>query len=315
MNGLDRDTEKDLLNSLLYWLTRPYAAALALAFLLLPSVTLLRALESGADFLNIGPGARASAMGAGNPALASDAGALYYNPAGLAGMRRGAALTHTAWALDGSYDFAAAAFPAGAFTGGIAFTRLDHGSFDARDGAGGSSGGFSASDKALSLAGAAKAGSFGFGAGVKLLASDIAGYSATAVALDLGATHRAAGSPLTLGLAVRNLGAGYKFLDTREQLPLTFSAGAALAVLPGVNLAAEYSRLVRERRGTFSVGTEYGLASGLALRGGYAAALGGGQGSLSGGVGLNAGRFTLDYSFAPFGDFDTTRKLSLAMAF
>lgn len=314
MKCLDGGTKKDFLNGLVYWLSRPYVLAAALAFLLVPSTQLARALESGADFLNIGAGARASAMGSAYTALSSDANSIYYNPGGLALAKREVSMMHSAWALGGSYDFLAAAFPAGDFKAAVSFTRLDHGGLDARGPGRESAGTFEASDRAVGLALARNFGGLSLGGGAKLLSSSIAGYEASAVAFDLGAVKKLSGSPLTVGLAVRNMGRGMKFIDRREALPLTLNAGAAYAVLPSVNLAAEVSRQVRERRTVVSVGTEYGLAGMLALRGGYAAN-GGADGALTGGVGFNAGSLRMDYSFAPFGGMDTTRKFSLSMGF
>ncbi len=312
---LDAGTKKDLFNSLVYWLSRPYVLLLAAAFLLMPSSALLQALESGADFLNMGAGARAAAMGSGCTALASDANALYYNPGGLSLARRGMSLTHAELPLEGGYDFAAAAFPVGKLTGAVSFTRLDHGGLDGRGAARESSGGFSASDKALGLGLGWMAGGYRLGAGAKLLSSSIAGYSASAVAFDLGAVKKLDRAPVTLGLAVRNMGSGYKFLNKRERLPLSVSAGAAVAVLPMVNMVAEVGRQVYDRRTTVSVGTEYGLTGNLALRGGYAAGSAGGTGAVSGGFGFSMGAMKLDYSFSPFGEFDTTRRFSLSMGF
>ena len=71
----------DALNSLIWWLSRPYALFLGLAFLLTPSCTLLNALESGAEFLNIDPSARAAAMGNAQSALALGAESAWSNPA------------------------------------------------------------------------------------------------------------------------------------------------------------------------------------------------------------------------------------------
>lgn len=314
MACLDGGTKKDLLNGLVYWLSRPYAFALMGAFLLIPSTQLARALESGADFLNIGAGARASGLGSAYTALADDANAAYYNPGGLALARREVSLMHAAWALDGGYDFAAAALPAGPFTAAVSFTRLDHGELDGRGADRSGSGGFSASDKAVGLALARSLGAFSLGAGVKYISSYIAGYSASAVAFDLGAVTRLRSAPVTLGVAARNLGPGLKYAERREPLPLSLNAGAAWAVLPSVNLAAEVSRLVRDRATTFSVGTEYALGY-LALRGGYASNAAGEAGAMCGGLGFRAGNMKLDYSFSPFGSLDTTRRFSLSMAF
>jgi hypothetical protein len=315
MKCLDGETKKDLLNSLVYWLSRPYALALAAAFVFTPTAQLAQALESGADFLNIGAGARASALGSAYTALADDANSIYYNPAGLAFARREVSVMHAAWALDGSYDFAAAVFPLGRYKAAVSFTRLDHGGLDGRGAGGERAGGFSAGDKAAGLALARDFGGFSLGGGAKLLSSSIAGYSASAVAFDLGAVRKFSGTPLTLGFSVRNMGRGMKFIEKRENLPLSLNAGAAYAVLPSVSLAAEVGRQVHDRRTTFSIGTEYGLGGALSLRGGYAAGAAGAPGAMSGGVGFGAGPLKMDYSFAPFGGLDTTRKFSLSMAF
>lgn len=315
MRCLDGGVKKDLLNSLIYWLSRPYAFVLFAAFLLVPSTQLARALESGAEFLSIGAGARASGMGSAYTALSDDSNSIYYNPGGLALAKREVSLMHSAWALGGSYDFAAAAFPAGDYKTAVSFTRLDHGTLEGRGAGGERSGGFGASDKAVGLAVARGFGGFSLGAGIKYISSSIAGYTASALAFDLGAVKKLAGAPVTLGLAARNLGRGLKYADKRENLPLTLNAGAAWAVLPSINLAAEVERLVHDRRTSFSVGTEYALANSLALRGGYAAGSGGAPGAMCGGLGFNAGQFRMDYSFAPFGSLDTTRKFSMSMAF
>ena len=314
MISLDGETKKDCVNSLLYWLSRPYMLALAAAFMLVPSVKIAQALESGADFLNIGASARASAMGSAYTALSDGSNSIYYNPGGLALAKREVSLMHAAWALDGSYDFASAAFPVAGYTGAVSFTRLGHGSFDGRGAGGESSGGFAASDKAFGLGLARMAGGFSLGLGAKLLSSSIAGYEASTFAFDVGAVRKLASAPVTLGVAVRNMGRGLKFLNKRENLPLTVSAGAAFAVLPSVNLAAEVSRLVYDKRTSFAIGTEYGLTSNLALRGG-AAQSAGSQAAMTGGIGFRAGSLMLDYSFSPFGELDTTRKFSLSMGF
>ncbi|OGR44565.1 MAG: hypothetical protein A2X35_00445 [Elusimicrobia bacterium GWA2_61_42] len=315
MKFLDGGAKKDAFNSLIYWLCRPYVLLLAAAFLLMPSVKLVQALESGADFLNIGVSARASALGSAYTALAAGSNAIYYNPGGLGLAKREVSLMHSAWALDGSYDFAAAAFPVAGFTGAVSFTRLDHGGLDGRGPGRESSGGFSAADKAVGFGLARTAGGFSLGVGAKYLSSSIAGYEASSMAFDVGAVQKLNNAPVTLGLSVRNMGRGLKFIDKRESLPLTVSAGAAVAVLSSISLAAEVSRLMYDRRTSFAVGTEYGLTGNLALRGGYAAGSDGAPGAMTGGVGFSAGSMKIDYSFSPFGEMDTTKKFSLSMSF
>ncbi|HQJ46317.1 MAG TPA: hypothetical protein PK195_06725, partial [Ignavibacteriaceae bacterium] len=61
------------------------------------------------QFLKIGPGARAIAMGGSYVGVSDDIFAAYYNPAGIA-INSGngqVAFSHTQWLADISYDFAA----------------------------------------------------------------------------------------------------------------------------------------------------------------------------------------------------------------
>ncbi len=61
---------------------------------------------SAATFLEIGVGARAAAMGGAYSAIANDATALYWNPAGIAwieGLQ--AEFMHSEWLAETNYDF------------------------------------------------------------------------------------------------------------------------------------------------------------------------------------------------------------------
>ncbi len=70
--------------------------------------------NSGASFLKIGVGARASGIGSAYTAIADDVTALYWNPAGLAQMRKKEiAATHTELFADTRYDFIGYAMPLG----------------------------------------------------------------------------------------------------------------------------------------------------------------------------------------------------------
>lgn len=320
MKGLDAKAKKDLANAAIYWLSRPYVLAFALVFVFTPSFMIARAIESGADFLNIGAGARASGMGSAYTAVTGDASSIYYNPAGLAyGNKKELSFMHAGWLLGGSYDFAAFALPMKGWNSAFSFTRLDHGSFESR-GAGREAGaGFGASDKAVALGVGRRLGNgLSVGLGAKFIQSEIAGYGAETFAFDLGIVRSLSSLPLSFGASVRNLGPGLKYLDKRDPLPLSISAGASLRALSVMNVVVDIKRLVFDRQTDFSVGTEYAVFGPMALRGGYGASLasaGTKLAGLSGGFGLKLGNMQLDYSFTPFGDLDTTKKLGLSCKF
>ena len=81
---------------------------------------------STAEFLKIGVGSRASAMGDAFVAVANDASALYWNPAGLTQFKDDQLLfSHNMWVVDINHDFVGAVYhmdETNAF--GISFTSL-----------------------------------------------------------------------------------------------------------------------------------------------------------------------------------------------
>jgi long-subunit fatty acid transport protein len=81
---------------------------------------------STAEFLKIGVGSRASAMGDAFVAVANDASALYWNPAGLVQFKDDQLLiSHNMWVVDINHDFVGAVYhmdETNAF--GVAFTAL-----------------------------------------------------------------------------------------------------------------------------------------------------------------------------------------------
>ncbi|MBI4656653.1 MAG: PorV/PorQ family protein [Elusimicrobia bacterium] len=323
MNFLDRRTKKDFMNEAIYWLTRPWVVVFAITFLLTPCSKIAEALDSGADFLNIGVGARPSAMGSAFTAVSNDANSIYYNPAGLAAMqKREVSFMHADWVLGEKYDFAAMAIPFGKVSAGISAAKMDHGEIQGRSSNRSSLGGFEARDSVFSIALAQTVGNASsIGLGLKYLTSSIADYSASAFAFDAGFLHKIDGMPVSVGIAVQNMGKGLKFINRRDSLPLSVKFGAAARVFKSVNLAVDFKRLINEKENSFSIGTEYNLLGNMFLRGGYNAKILNAHDAsenlsgISGGVGFNLSNLQIDYAFSPFGDIDTTKKLSLSMKF
>src|SRR5688572_5651049 len=89
---------------------------LLLAFLIMPSLAFGfgddKVGTSGAQFLKIGPGARPVGMGEAFTGVADDVHAIYWNPAGLATLKK-PELTgmHMQWFQDVSYEHVAFAYP------------------------------------------------------------------------------------------------------------------------------------------------------------------------------------------------------------
>ncbi|MFL5496227.1 MAG: PorV/PorQ family protein [Gemmatimonadales bacterium] len=86
---------------------------------------------TAAEFLLLGAGARGTALGSSFSAIANDASALYYNPAGIAlGERSNATLGTYDYVADTRYSWAGIMFP---FSGGSRAIGLQGGTFGFKD--------------------------------------------------------------------------------------------------------------------------------------------------------------------------------------
>ena len=80
---------------------------------------------AAAAFLNIGVGSRANSMGGAFTALADDATALYWNPAGISQcVHPEVTLNHSDWFLDIFHEFMGAVIPAGQHSYGASVTYV-----------------------------------------------------------------------------------------------------------------------------------------------------------------------------------------------
>lgn len=264
---------------------------------------------SGSQFLGVGLGARATAMGGAYVSLADDGTALYWNPAGLTQVE-GASLTlsHISWFSDATYQYAGYATSfgrnaaLGAFVeqGSISWDNTGEGDFEAGDFAG------------VVGYGRRLKPNLGVGGGVKFLSSSLGETDASSYALDLGVVYRPTESA-TVGAAVRNLGPGLSFEDESDPLPTTMVVGGSY-VWRGLLLSADLEK-VNDLSVTPRVGVEYAPVKHLALRGGWA---GGGESalsSLSGGVGLTWNdRWALDYAYRD-SDLGGTHQFGISAGF
>jgi len=288
-----------------------------------------------ADFLNLGVGARAVAMGGAFSAAADDATALYWNPAAMTNVRgRSATLMHAAYVASSYFDYAAYAQDlgrAGAFGAGLQYFSL--GTLDETDASGASAGTTSPYDLAFSLGYAYRF------AGERDLGEDRDGWSAglaakfiqqkivtskSGYAADLGLLSPGfRGGKLHLAAAVQNLGANVKFDQQSDPLPLTVKLGSAYKLnrrwLGTLDVSAP-----RGGRPFAGLGTEYELVDGqespwtLAVRGGYNSQTLSSITGLSGlsmgfGLGYRGGSF--DYAFVPLGGLGQAHRLSLNLKF
>ncbi len=316
--------------------TREYAAAwLLLALCAVPA----RAAESSAaQFLKLGFGGRALGMGEAYVAVADDAAAVYYNPAGLAPAARGAAADPGAGrqaAFSHSWHIQDMGISQAAFLArpwGAALTYFSAGELEGRTAAGDPAGNFTASDIALSAGYGISRGGLRAGAAVKYIGQKIKDKSAGAFAADIGVLYSLEAAPLTFGVSAANLGTKVRFEEESFPLPLVLRAGAAMRLAAGTLLAVQ-ADLPNDAGTALRLGAEYCPAAALRLRLGYKtssssdrdALLGrelGGTGSglaglygLFAGLGLVYGEFRLDYALTPYGELGNAHRFSFAFKY
>jgi long-subunit fatty acid transport protein len=166
---------------------------------------------SSAQFLKLGAGARAAAMGDAFAAVADDATATYWNPAGIAQIENPEVTAmQNNGLVETQYQFIAAVLPMGENALGISLSRMDYGDIDAYSAADVRQGSVDAGSLSAGLTFARKIGeNVHLGATAKLVQDEIDGTSASTIAGDLGFLWR--GEKTSIGVAVQHLGGTLKY--------------------------------------------------------------------------------------------------------
>jgi len=271
-----------------------------------------------ASFLNIGAGARGLGMGGAYTALADDANAIYWNPAGLSALeKKEVSVSHAELSESVRHDFLAYAQPTPQGTFAVGATYLSQSALEGRDALGHPTGGFSASDAAVSFGYGRKTDLADLGASVKYVRSHIGSAEAQTFAIDAG-VRRTLGA-VVLGASLRNAGPGMKYDVQRNDLPLRLAFGAAYKFAGGHAVAAEFTNGPRGAGTDAGFGGEYQAIKDVLLRAGYTtqSAVAGGSGfdaarGLTLGLGLRHERWSLDYAAVPMGELGSTHRFTLA---
>lgn len=285
---------------------RYYLIITLLCLLFIPTVTnaaFTKLGMAGMPFLKLGVG-RANGMGDAFVAIADDASAAYWNPAGLALLKnREVLVNHIDWILETRLEYLAAAFPTKLGTFALAVTNVSYGEFEQTtiDNYQGTNKFFSAADLALGVSFARLfTDKFSFGGSVKVMQQRIWDMSANAFAFDFGSYYNTGWQNVRLAMTISNFGPDAAFsgkqLDFNvsypEQyswpwtitpipatyktekflLPIIFRFGIAYDIFKiedktSLTLAADLSHYndVNEK---INLGLEYKLMN-FALRGGY----------------------------------------------
>jgi hypothetical protein len=261
---------------------------------------------TGANFLKIGVG-RATGMGDAFVAIADDASAAYFNPAGLSQVARCITLNHADWFADLNHDNITAVVPVASF-GTVAFsitaltmgkmqqTTIDNPSTRFREDEGEGLVEFGASDLALGVSySRIITDKLSFGLTAKAVNQSVWDMTASAIGADLGLFYNTGFRSLRIGAAVTNFGTQLSFsgrqLDYNFQwtdsgpsqiqgsykttpagLPTSFRFGVAYDLVSTacdrLTAAVDVAH-PSDINETVHFGFEYGRSEFLAVRAGY----------------------------------------------
>ena len=310
---------------------------------------------TSAQFLKIAVGSRAVGMGNAFVAVADDATAIYWNPAGLARLpQKEMSLTHTEWLADIHFDFGSLIIPMGEFgTIGASLTALTMPEMEVRtilepEGTGEM---FGASDLALCLSYAKNlTDRFSIGFNGKYIRQRIWHMSAFGFALDIGTLFTTRFNDMKIGMSISNFGNKLRFegkdnlvyhdIDPvkygnndkinahlemgRWSLPLLFRVGVAMDLIHSnsqrltVAIDAVHPN---DNTENLNLGTEYIFNHLLSFRLGYASLFTrDSEEGLTLGIGLQhellgTSILTIDYSYADFGRLQNAQRFSLGIKF
>ena len=283
---------------------------------------------TGAVALKIPVGPRAIAMGGAFVAVADDANAIYWNPAGLRQLG-GVALTlqYSSFIDTVNYSYGAIGLPVGNDAAiGLSGKILSTGNTPGVDASGNPNGlnvGENYAD--IDLAGALKINYFlDIGIVAKYITETLSSSTASTFAVDLGLLYKTPIPHLTAGLDLQNLGPGLKFVTTTDPLPLNFKIGSAYKMFDdNFTLALDFN-FPNDNNPSVNFGGEYWYMNTLVGRFGYQLQGAFGQNELGNGAqeGLYLGagfkfaafktNISLDYAWSNQGFLGTTNRFALS---
>jgi long-subunit fatty acid transport protein len=310
---------------------------------------------TAAPFLNIGQGARATAMGSAFVGLANDPSAIYWNPAGIADLQGVQVLfDHTKWLADINYNFIAATYNLGDMgTIGVGFTTSDYGDMDVTtiDKPEGTGEIFSATDAVFSIAYAINlTDNFAIGFNPKFVYQSLWKMDATAFAMDIGVKYRTPFDGIILAMSISNFGSKMQMLGTSNlvlydqdknssgnndkipayletgkwSLPLTFRVGLGysfnIAEMHKFNIAVDALHPSDDYE-SVNIGGEYTFNNFISLRGGYKSLfLEDSEESFTLGFGIQQkllGNMAIkvDYAYQDFGRLTDIQKFTVSLVF
>jgi long-subunit fatty acid transport protein len=294
--------------------------------------------DTAAEFMTFGVGARPSGMGEAFVSICNEADAVYWNPAGLAFLKDVSLVAMYSRIYERlfegmSHSFIAVSNPiSDRLHLGFGVVYLTSGThqitvYDETERAPKTVGQFKTYDLAgiLSLSVQAKE-NLSLGASLKYLYSDLWQHKGRAYAVDMGFLYKGPFKGLNFGLNIENAGTKMHFKDREQADPLPFNLRAGLSIdIPigenlGLLLSCDANKSLYDIKDKFlgiNIGGEFRLLNTLFARLGYFDKDGGVKGQTYG-VGFRIKNLRLDFANIPASEMkgaDRTTRISLAMRF
>ena len=311
--------------------------------------------SSAGQFLKIEVGAKSVGMGGAYVAVADDASAIYWNPAGISKLKNNSVVfSHTYWFAETNHNYAGLVLKISDEQAiALSYTSLTMPDMEVtnefyQDGTGEY---FSATDLALGISYSLNITSeFSMGFTGKYVSQNIWHMNASAFALDVGLLYQSPIEGLTLGMAITNVGSQIKYegednfiyysfdpnlngnsdkiyseikMDSWD-LPLLFKVGLAYQLIESemnsflISCDAVHPNDYSEY---VNIGFEYGFKEVFFLRGGYKTLFKrDSEEGLAGGVGViyyitDFIPMRVDYSYSAFGILNDIHRFSVEIGF
>lgn len=307
--------------------------------------------QTGMKFLSVSLDPRSSAMGDAVTSVLANSTSLLYNPSAMAEMHgyTDLAFGRTNWIADINYIYGTAAlnlFDGNYGVFGVSLVAVDYGEFLGTIVANNDDGfldvgTFKPTAMSIGIGYANQLSEkFMVGGNVKyvrqsmgtaIVGFDQSGgrmvedFSVDVAAFDFGILYHTGFKSLNFGMSIRNFSTEISYKDENFQLPLTFRIGMSIDALDLTTIDPEMHSLLvavdashpRDYPEQISMGMEYTFMNTFSVRGGYTFPTD--EQEFSAGVGLKQKladiRFSVDYSYTPFGVFSDVHRVSLNLGY
>jgi len=281
----------------------------------------------GAQFLKIGPSARAAAMGNAFSAVADDASTTYWNPGGLVEIPRTALhLNHVEWPADIKLDYVSYVFHTPYLPGVMGITAraltMDPQVERTIYLPGGTGRHFDAGDMSFGLTYAQYfTDRFSTGVTVNFIHSGLADKSVNTTSFDFGLVYRIGIRGMRLGMVVQNAGGEIDYDSQAAKMPIMFKVGLSVEALDmgphHILSAIEFSH-PPDNKERANLGMEYSFNRFLYLRTGYNANYD--ANGITGGFGLeintsDRSKLFVDYAFEDLSSLGEAHRFSVSFAY